>query len=272
MITNFIKVAALLVLASGCASLPPIGALEGPIKMSETVSSKEEAREALKTIRDSSLFPEQNLLDVEVTDFNFTLKGSPVKYREQSSRGRATNVDVFGKDVAVGSAESSAVEHEVNANRTIWFKDIVSIQVTETQVFEYDTRNNASIKVNGDFRCLVLLKEGKVWEIFSTSSGAIQRLAQALKLISGADLLPYGDVGGRCKCILRKDGLILGLAPNGELQKANVRLFDKVESIDGDSVELPDLAKTLEPGRHKFVVHPYDGIWSRAVEVNLGAE
>ena len=64
--------------------------------------TKEEAKEAIRALRDTSLFPELNLQDVEISDYSFTLKNSPKTYQHYSTYGEA----VAYRGYSVGSSES----------------------------------------------------------------------------------------------------------------------------------------------------------------------
>jgi hypothetical protein len=249
-----------LMAGSAFAGEADYGFIASALASTEKISTKAEAQEAIQAIRDTTLFPGPNLADVTVSDLSLTLKFVSAHRHGKELGGFSDNL-LFDKDFAPVAADPEQKESS-SLVRTLWFRDITGIQLTRMAVYD-----DSQHKVKGDYRCLLVLKEGKAWEIFSTSANAASRLAEAIKFLSSAEILGGQPLAAGCQCVIDdKNPVVIGLQAGGLFDKSGFKLFETLVSLDGSASNLKSRLEGLASGKHEISYFPLGTYYNKKVD------
>jgi hypothetical protein len=225
-------------LLGGCVVFPESGRVfrKVPYSPVDFPESPYEAMESIKTVRDQSTFPDEDVSEVEVSNYGFTLKG----FKSTTAQSGSTIYPgLWGwQNQWVAATSSSATNAQEKQNiRALWFKDLREIRVFFDQTVRHGGDGVGAKKrlsVSEGYVCLFRTNSGSPLAITSMNRDGAVRFATGVSYLSRVPI-QYGFDLGLLGAKFDDGFGVVVLDLEGPLGQAGAKVLWVLKKVDGQS-------------------------------------
>lgn len=259
---------------SGCAGYLPYttrGERIGAQIVDLQPMEKDYAKFLVQGLTDSSKYPGLGGLQaVEITDFGIFFKydvtsmTTASSFTSSNSSSSRPYLNIFRQNSAVNTHSYSSTIYEVpvqeSVNRNIVYQDIERIDEQRIRVYGTTAEKPPRLvgEIDDSYYCIVSMRSGNPFVISGDDKVTIDRIAQALSLLSGKDISYNIACPNQGLIFEGNSSFVIGMYEHSLMDQAGVPIWVKICAIDSDRDQTDQevlenlLLVSSIPGRHSI--------------------